>query len=460
MNQPSAISRWLRSAHTRFIALLVLIELLLAAAILAVTAQQIYDDLNLRDQTQVMQLRDDLVELAEEGGPEMLRHAIVSRASELHARGDAVLLADHLGHVIAGNLNQWPRALPASSPMRVLDLKRTKDQAVQPFIIVTQAITTDRKLLVGRALEGSDALRASLSEALLTALGASLPLAIVGAWLAMIVIDSRIDRINRTAARVTSGQIGARVPLDGSGDRFDRLAGNVNSMLERIEALVGELRSLSDTLAHDLRSPITRLRARIDRARVDHDGDTVPAEVLAAVSREADLLLSMLNSVLAISRAEAGLGKEHMEQVDIGGMIEDLAELYAPLAEEQERNVRAEIISPAVILVHRDLIGQALANLIDNALKHGTGDLVLRLTREGTAGIQLAVWDGGPGISEADQAQALSRFGRLDAARSTPGAGLGLSLVSALAHLHGGSVSFAQDAGRFAVVLNLPARRA
>jgi signal transduction histidine kinase len=149
-----------------------------------------------------------------------------------------------------------------------------------------------------------------------------------------------------------------------------------------------------------------------------------------------------------------------MEQVDIGGMIEDMAELYAPLAEEQERNVRAEIISPAVIVAHRDLIGQALANLIDNALKHGTGDIILRLTREGTGSIQLAVWDGGPGISIADQAQALSRFGRLDAARSTPGAGLGLSLVSALAHLHGGSVSFAQAADRFAIVLNLPVRKA
>lgn len=459
MSQPTAVGRWLRSTHTRFIALLVVIELLLGGAILAVTARQIHEDLNARDLARLTQLRDDLVELAEEGGPDMLAHAIASRAGDFQARGDAVLLADRQGEPIAGNLSDWPDALLVPSAEQVMPLRRMRDRIEQPFMVIAQMVGTDRKLLVGRTVEGSEALRQSISSALFTALGVSLPLALAGAWLAMLVIDSRIDRINRTAARVIGGQIGARVPLDGSGDRIDRLAGNVNAMLDRIQGLVGELRSLSDTLAHDLRSPITRLRARIDRARIDHDGETVPADVLTAIGREADLLLSMLNSVLAISRAEAGLGQEHMEPLDLGGLIEDLADLYGPLAEEQERTVRAEIVSPAVIMAHRELIGQALANLIDNALKHGAGDVVLRLTREGGE-VHLAVWDAGPGIAEADQAQALSRFGRLDAARSTPGAGLGLSLVSALAHLHGGTLSFARAEGRFAVVLNLPARRA
>lgn len=457
MTLRSAGGRWIRSAHTRFIALLVLIELLLGGAILAVTVRQLQSDINARDLARLAQLRDDLVGISEEGGTAMMARAINARAAEFELRDDVVLLVDGQGRVLAGNLTRWPSALPAPATIRVMTLRRAREDSARPFLIMAQKLDDDSRLLVGRAMEGSDALRESISSALFTALGVSLPLALAGAWAAMMVIDSHIDRINRTAARVASGQIGARVLLDGSGDRFDRLAINVNAMLERIEGLVAELRSLSDALAHDLRSPITRLRSRIERARHESDGESVPAETLVAIGREADLLLGILNNVLAISRAEAGLGQEHMEKLDLAALVEDMAELYAPLAEEQGRTVTAQILSPGLVTGQRDLLGQALANLIDNALMHGAGDIVLRLDRVGE-NVRLAVCDEGAGLAPEDEARALSRFGRLDAARSMPGAGLGLSLVAALVRLHGGTLGFERAPGQFAVFFTLPGR--
>lgn len=458
INPASAGRRWLRSAQARFFLLLVLVQLLLAAAILLVTARQLHRDISERDIAALAQLRDDLVIQAEEGNPARLARSIAGRTDEFNLKGEVVLLAKADGTPVAGNITAWPKALV--TPAQRQQLKLTRDEGAPPraYLLLAQWLSQNDKLLVGRAAESSDALRASVSSAVLVALGISLPLALIGAWAAMRVIDARIDRINATAAAVTRGLMGTRVPLAGSGDRFDRLAGNVNAMLDRIEALVEELRALSDALAHDLRSPITRLRSRVDAVRAEATGDMVPLAALASVSREADQLLVMLNGVLAISRAEAGLGRDQMTRLDLAEIAQDLADLYEPLAEEQGRIVRAETSGPAMVLAHRHLIGQALANLIDNALKHGAGDIVLAVTRSGDT-IRLAVRDGGEGIAPEAEALALSRFSRLDAARSTPGGGLGLSLVAALARLHEGALLFERPVGGFAVVLSLPALR-
>jgi signal transduction histidine kinase len=219
-------------------------------------------------------------------------------------------------------------------------------------------------------------------------------------------------------------------------------------MLDRIGGLLGELRAVTDSIAHDLRSPLTRMRARIDRAMETDDTATLRAAI-EGVSREADALLAMLASALEISRMEAGIGQDRLVRTDLGAMLADLGELYEPLVDEQGRGLTVCVAAPLSAPVHRELLGQALANLIDNALKYGAGAMTLFLRAE-TGMAVIGVSDEGPGISPAREAEAQRRFGRLHSARGIAGAGLGLSLVAAVARMHGGMLRFVRRDDRFA----------
>ncbi len=251
------------------------------------------------------------------------------------------------------------------------------------------------------------------------------------------------------------GDLSVRVPHDeDSNDAFSELAAAINLMLVRIEALVAELRVVTDSLAHDLRSPLTRLRATIDRAMRETD-DEVALSALERVGAEAETLLAMLATALQISRAEAGIGRDRFVPTDLGRMIEDLAEVYGPLAEERGFTLSTE--GEAHGVVHRELVGQALANLVDNAMKYGRPGGIIRLSVHPTQGqVTLAVDDDGSGIPEAQRAEALRRFGRLDPARQPGGAGLGLALAAAVARLHGGTILLRDNAPGLSVRLELP----
>jgi signal transduction histidine kinase len=296
-------------------------------------------------------------------------------------------------------------------------------------------------------------LRNTVRDALLTALLMALPLALAGAWFVVYIIDRRVERIARTAAEVGAGQIGRRVPLDGSGDSFDQLGGVINGMLDRIGGLLAELRMVTDSMAHDLRSPLTRLRARIDRAILSDDPEALRGAI-DGIGREADQLLAMLTTALEISRAEAGIGRERFVPLDVAEILTDLAELYEPLVEERGRQLVLAISAHPTIAGHRELLGQALSNLIDNALKYGEGQLTLALdTHDGE--VIITLFDEGAGIAPDLEADALRRFGRLDPARAQAGAGLGLSLVAAVAQLHGGRMQLTRAGGRFGVQIVL-----
>jgi signal transduction histidine kinase len=237
-------------------------------------------------------------------------------------------------------------------------------------------------------------------------------------------------------------------------DAFSDLAASINLMLGRIEALVAELRVVTDSLAHDLRSPLTRLSATVERALRETDDETAIA-ALERVGSEAETLFAMLSTALQISRAEAGIGRDRFVATDLGEMIGDLVEVYGPLAEERGFTLTAEGSGQGV--VHRELTGQALANLVDNAMKYGRPGGVIRLSLHQTPEtITLAVDDDGPGIAEPQRAEALRRFGRLDPARSAGGAGLGLALAAAVARLHGGTITLGDNAPGLSVRLALP----
>ncbi|HWJ70483.1 MAG TPA: HAMP domain-containing sensor histidine kinase [Sphingobium sp.] len=440
-------ARWLRSSHVRFIGLILALELLFGGALMLSITQLVRADLDAADRAIATEARDTLLSIAREEGDAALLSAVTARMDD--DEDGVVLLVTAQGQRIAGNLAAWPPNIAATGPWMKASLYRIGDAAPVQFGIAAARLPGGRRLLVGDQTDASDQIRETVEGALLTALLLALPLAIVGAWLAVNIIDRRIAKIAATAAGVGAGDIGRRVPLDGSGDSFDTLGRAINAMLDRIGGLLAELRAVTDSMAHDLRSPLTRMRARIDRAKETDD----PAALRAAiegVSREAEALLAMLTSALEISRMEAGIGHDRLTRTDLGAMLVDLGELYEPLVEEQGRALTVSITAPVSAPVHRELLGQALSNLIDNALKYGAGVMTLSLgTDAGVAVISLS--DEGPGIAPAREAEALRRFGRLDSARGIAGAGLGLSLVAAVARMHGGMLRFVRRGDRFAV---------
>lgn len=380
----------------------------------------------------------------------VIRHRLRTERSAVYA------LVDPAGLMIAGNLTAWPPTLVRSRVLQTLDLYLQDQDRPTRVDVVSLLLPDGKRLLVGSDRSSERWLASALLQASVLALALGVVWVILGGWMLGRFLSRRVDHVSTTAQAIMSGQLDTRVPLAGSDDAFDRLAATLNRMLDRIEALIMELRAVTDSLAHDLRSPIMRLNARLERMQ-----DSVTrAEDRTALDEclgETDYLLKLVSSLLAISRAEAGLGAEHRQMLDVAALAVDLAELYEPAAEAAGFTLTLDAGGPARVLAHAELLAQALSNLIENALKYaGGGPLTLRVYRD-AGDVVLALRDLGPGIPEAQRALAISRFGRLDPARSSPGSGLGLSLVSAIAHLHGGRLSLANADPGLVASLVLPA---
>ncbi|MEJ2389618.1 MAG: HAMP domain-containing sensor histidine kinase [Chromatiaceae bacterium] len=237
------------------------------------------------------------------------------------------------------------------------------------------------------------------------------------------------------------GDLSRRVPTDGTGDDFDQLAVNLNRMLERIEQLLEAVRQVSDNIAHDLRTPLTRLRTRLELARRESDHPDLVAEALDQAIENADELLATFNALLRIARIESRSRRTAFAKVDLSALVEDVAELYEPLATDRGQQFAVEAPRPLRVNGDRDLLFQAVANLVDNAIKYTPAKGRITLSARLHAGRpEIAVIDGGPGIPAAMREKVFQRFFRLDGSRSTPGSGLGLSLVQAVARIHGAQI--------------------
>ena len=446
--------RWLRSSHARFIGLILLLEILFGAALLLSVTQLIRADLDEADRAVAVETRNILLALRRDEGDAAMMSAIAEQARAGNAA--VILLIDRQGQRIAGNLSTWPPTIAGETGWLKTDLYRIGDDRPATFGIVWARLPDGRRLLVGEKTDDTDQIRETVEFALLTAMLLALPLALVGAWLVVTIIDRRIANIAAAAAGVGAGDIARRVPIDGSGDSFDMLGSAINAMLDRIGELLAELRTVTDSIAHDLRSPLTRMRARIDRALETEDKAALRSAI-EGISREADQLLAMLGTALEISRMEAGIGRDRFSMTDLGQQIENISELYEPLVEEQGRSLAVMIDAPESAPVHRELLSQALANIIDNAIKYGAGAMTLYVRREANM-IVLGLSDQGAGIPLEREAEALRRFGRLDSARGLAGAGLGLSLVAAVARMHDGALRFDRRDGLFAVEILIAVR--
>ncbi len=297
----------------------------------------------------------------------------------------------------------------------------------------------------------------TLESALLLALGMSVALGIASGWLIARFVGRRVEDVARVADAVGAGDLSRRAPTSRGNDAFDHLARRLNAMLDRTETLMSELRLLTDSLAHDLRSPVQRLRTRIERALIATD-ETNRDQLLSGVLAETDALMRILTTVLEIGRSEAFASRNQFAPLHPSMLIADLSEMYEPLADETGVALGVDAPPFAPIDGHRQLLAQAMSNLIDNALRYGELSKVTLFAAEDESGVHIGVADCGPGIASADMADARRRFGRLDAARGTPGAGLGLSLVEAVAHLHDGQLILSDNAPGLRATIVLPRR--
>ncbi len=451
-------ARWralFRSTIARFVAILFASQLALTGGILTFVKRSSEATLLSEQKALVADLRDDLVAAYREGGEAPLAKLIEARIQTVGTEVPVILLARRDGAIVAGNLGAWPTVVPKSTPWQVIDLFRTSADQPETMGMIATTLPDGAHLLTGHVIDGTVKLNRLNQEAMVGALLLAIPLALLLALLLGHLINRRVRSIAMTAEAVGSGDLSHRVLRDGSGDSFDTLGHGVNAMLDRIEALVGELRIVTDGLAHDLRSPITRLKSTLERAIIDTP-DPVALGALEKVSVEAETLLAMLATALQISRAEAGIGRERFAETDVQALLYDLAEIYGPVAEDAGFTLTASAPAGLMVSLHRELISQALGNLIENALKYATGARMISLSAtHSPGGISLSVADDGPGIPEVRRAEARKKFGRLDPARHLSGSGLGLALVEAVAKLHGGDIALEDNAPGLRVVISI-----
>jgi len=302
------------------------------------------------------------------------------------------------------------------------------------------------KLLLGTSVEDREHMRASLVEALVGALLLALPLGLVAGFILLRVTERQASAVGKVAARIAAGDFTHRLDEQAEGEEFALIASAINRMLERIEELVEQLRLVTDSLAHDLRSPLTRMRANIESA-ANYASAEPEQYALEAISTDIDRLLRMISATLEIGRAEAGVGREQFSEFNLAELLGDICEMYQPVVEERGLSIVVEGEEDLAYFGNRQLIGRALANLADNALNYGAagGAITLSCVDRGEE-VELVVSDRGTGIPADLRADAVRKYRRLEPARTTEGSGLGLALVRAVARLHGGEIILEDNA--------------
>lgn len=383
---------------------------------------------------------------------------------ELGRRPDAGLfyVVDTSGNAIAGNVAELPPgAVDATDDEpHPLDYSRFDGgREIRRFALVrTFVLDNGFRVLVGRDIGERERFRTVVRKAFRAVVVVMILLGATTWWFLSRRVLKRIDQVSATSGRIVAGDLSGRLPVTGSGDEFDRLALSLNGMLARIGDLMKGMKEVSDNVAHDLKTPLTRLRNRVEAALAGEPTVERYREALEATIEESDGLIRTFDALLTIARLEAGSKLGNAVPVDVAEVVREIAELYEPSAEEAGGTVEVDI-SPGehVLTGNRELLAQALANLVDNALKYGhTPGEGPRVTigLDGTGDrLVLRVADSGPGVPEADHRRVLDRFVRLEASRSAPGSGLGLSLVSVVARLHGMEIGLEDAAPGLRVVL-------
>ncbi len=424
-----------------------------ASALLAYIYAATVEEAKRRAEQDVMREVAGLEAVYRERGPDALNMAVVERARP-GGEGPYLYLLIDLKGGRTGNLSTNPVEKPSKDgwhDFKIADTDASNHVVRKSARGLDEKLTGGERLFVGVDLGDTEKHLDRVLRALWLAGALVVVLGLGGGLLVSRNVERSMGDLNRVVAAVQAGDLHARAPTRFSGDELDELARGLNAMLDKLEQSMAAIRHAGDAIAHDLRSPLNRMRAKLEVAMLDAErGELDPKAALAVALTEADELLKTFNTVLAISRLQAAGEPPDPQVFDAGELAADLAELYAPASEESGLDFSAEVQKGLKINGNRGFVAQALANLIDNAVKYTPkgGAVMLRARRRSSGEIELSVTDTGPGVPEADRERVTQRFVRLENSRSAPGSGLGLSLVQAVAEVHGGRLDLDEGPGK------------
>jgi signal transduction histidine kinase len=400
-----------------------------------------------------------LAEQYDQRGVSGLVRALDRRSTGAGANRGLYLLTDSRDQPLAGNLSRWPDVAPDPDGWITfpLEFPEAEGGGINFGRARVFNLRGGLSLLVGHDIRERTRIAALIGDSLTWIVVVILGLTLLGGLLMSRSVLRRVDAINRTSKEIMSGDLSQRIPVSRRGDEFDQLAENLNAMLDQIGRLLAAMKEVSDNIAHDLRSPLARLRSRLEVTLMEDPDGADYRQAIGQTIEEADGLLKTFNALLSIAQAEAGAARAGFAPVDLATLVADVAELYEPLAEDLGLALTIEVDQAETIRGDRNLLFQALINLVDNALKYSppNGRVTLRLT-SAAGQVALSVSDHGSGIPAESRARVKERFVRLESSRSTPGSGLGLSLVAAVAELHGGTLDLADNGPGLIARLVLP----
>jgi hypothetical protein len=324
--------------------------------------------------------------------------------------------------------------------------------------VLNVGLTRNFHLLVGRDVQERVAVRGLIVRGLAWAGLIAVVLATLGGLLVRRSMLHRVEAINLTTRAIVRGDLSQRVPSRESSDEYDQLAKTINSMLGQIQILVEGIRNTTNAIAHDLRTPLAELRSRLEGVLRTSQEERLSGELTEAIS-DVDRLIGIFNALLRLAELDSGVQRSAFHRVDLAAVVSEVADLYDPLAEEKQQSLDVDVAEHPTVVGDSLLIAQAVGNLVDNAVKYTPrhGVITVRLAARADGQVAIAVSDTGPGIAQAERERTVERFYRGDASRGTPGVGLGLSLVSAVARLHNGALEFADNQPGLVATLVLPA---
>jgi signal transduction histidine kinase len=463
-----------RTSTVRLTATFILIFSLFAILLLAFITWQSSVQIQQQQANDIDREIAALQRLDATGGIRALAFA-VERISRAPGPG-VYYLGDMTGQYLLGNVSDIPanvilepgiyafeyeRANPLTDPPQSSDADPRADKTGYA-VVRSVVLSNGMRLVVGRDVVERRGFSAIIVQSfLLGVIGIILFSLIAGGITARRVLK-RIDTIRDTSTKIMSGNLSERVPITSRNDEFDGLATNLNAMLDRIEQLLQGLKQVTDNVAHDLKTPLTRLRNQAEAALRDGADDETRQQALETTIRESDRLIQTFNALLMIARAEAGAPSGTLTDIDVSAVVADVAELYGPVAEDEGILIETAITEGVHLRANRELIGQAMVNLLENAIKYakpkggGEGRITVGLRRESDR-VLIEVADNGPGIPEEDRKRVLERFVRLEKSRSEPGSGLGLSLVDAVTRLMGGQFRIEDNRPGVRAAIDLPA---
>ncbi|MEQ8600925.1 MAG: HAMP domain-containing sensor histidine kinase [Devosia sp.] len=385
-------------------------------------------------------------------------------------------LGDAAGLYLLGNVTDVPAEVVINPGVYSFDYERpnplgddvaeegrSRRQSEGIAVVRSIELVNGMRLVVGRDVVERRGYSAIILQSFMVGVAGIVLFSLIAGGITARRVLRRIDTIQQTSTKIMSGNLSERVPVTKRNDEFDALATNLNAMLDRIEQLLQGLKEVTDNVAHDLKTPLTRLRNQAEAALRDTASVETREQALETVIAESDRLIQTFNALLMIARVEAGAPSGALSEINISEIVADVAELYGPVAEDEGIAVETRIAEDVTLKANRELIGQAMVNLLENAMKYArpedgiSGRIDVSLSKEADR-VCISVADNGPGIPDGDRKRVLERFVRLEKSRSEPGSGLGLSLVNAVARLHGGTFRIEDNAPGVRAVLEFPAR--